>query len=82
MRESKAFQEIMAEAAIEQVRADVLDIIDVRFGPKAVAEFKGPLLGIADLEQLSQLHRLAIRCRLPEFRRAVVSSAAARAGRE
>lgn len=75
MRESKFFQEIQAEAAIEQARAYIVEAIEVRFGPKAAAEFKGVLQGIADPEQLAQLHRLAIRGRLAELRRAAASSA-------
>lgn len=79
MKESKFYQEVMAEGAVERARADVLENIDVRFGSEAAAEFKEALQGVADLSQLSQLHRLAIQCRrLAEFRRAIASGVSTR----
>src|SRR5438132_1063279 len=75
MKESKFYQEVMAEGALERARADVLDAIEVRFGAKAAAEFKEALPGITDLKQLSQLLRLAIQSRrLAEFQRAFAST--------
>ena len=75
MKESKFYQEVMAEGAVERARADVLEALDVRLGAEAVAEFKEALRTIGDLTRLSELHRLAIQCRrLTEFRRAFASA--------
>lgn len=83
MKESKAYQEIMAEGraegALQAKRADVAEVIEIRFGAEAAAEFQEILRGIEDLEQLSQLHRLAIQSpRLAQLRRAVAGGASRR----
>lgn len=76
MRESKFLEEVTAEASLERARIAVLEAIDVRFGPKAAAELKGALASIGDLNQLSELHRLAIKSRLPQVRRALTAAGA------
>jgi hypothetical protein len=74
MRESKFFEEVRTEGARQRVRIDVLEVIDVRFGPKAAAELKDVVQAIADLDQLSELYRLAIKSRLPVLRRALTAA--------
>jgi hypothetical protein len=71
MRESKFFEEVMAEGALERARIDVLEAIDVRFGSKAAAELKGAVQSIADPVELSQVLRMVIKSRLPQVRRAL-----------
>ncbi len=71
MRESKFFEEVMAEGALERARIDVLEAIDVGFGPKAAAELKGAVQTIADPVELSQMLRMVIKSRLPQVRRAL-----------
>jgi hypothetical protein len=79
MKESKFYQEILEEGAAEgdrkRARADILEVLEVRFRPERAAEFREVLQGITDRELLSELHRLAVRCRrLAEFRRALLSA--------
>ncbi len=76
MRESKFLQQIEDEAGtaaeLKRARLDVLQALEVRFGPEAAAEFADALNSITDVEQLSELHRLAIKSRgLAPFRRAL-----------
>jgi hypothetical protein len=83
MKESKAYQEIMAEGraegALQTKRADISEAIEVRFGPEAAAEFQQIVRGIEDLDQLSRLHRLAISSRgLTQLRRALDGGASHR----
>ena len=79
MRESQFFEEVMGEGRIEQAREYVHEAIALRFGAEAAAEFRDALRNIADREQLSQLHRLAIKGRrLAELRRGFASAGAAR----
>ena len=70
MRESKFFEEVMAEGRIEKGREVVLEALHVRYGPEAVAEFKDVLAAVNDDQLLSELLRLAITARrLSELRR-------------
>jgi hypothetical protein len=83
MKESKAYQEIMdegrAEGVLQTKRVDISEAIEVRFGAEAAAEFQEILAGLEDLQQLSHLHRLAVRSRrLAELRRAFMESATPR----
>ncbi|HLJ97574.1 MAG TPA: hypothetical protein VKU02_30720 [Gemmataceae bacterium] len=80
MRESKAYQEIMAEGrlegqfegSLEVKRVDVYEAIQLRDGERAAAKFQPGIQARYDLEQLSRLFRLAIQGRpLAELRRAV-----------
>jgi predicted transposase YdaD len=82
MRESTFFQEILAEGRAEgraegelrRGRQTVLEALEVRFGTEAAAEFRDFLLTITDVEQLSELHRTAIKCRgIRGFRRALAT---------
>lgn len=77
MRESKFFDEIIALGRVEQGRADVLEVLELRFGPNAGDEFTQALDAITDRDKLSELHRLAIKTRsVSAFRRALTSSPA------
>jgi predicted transposase YdaD len=74
MKESKLYQEIQEEARVEARRAAVRDVLEVRFGEEAAAQFQAPLQAIADEKMLSELLRLATRCRrLSEFRKALLA---------
>ncbi len=70
MKESKIIEEFQDEARVEKGREDTLEVLDARFGPRAVAEFR-PLLGsVTDNQKLTRLLRLALRCSdLEQFRR-------------
>lgn len=91
MRESKAYEEIMTEGRLEgklegrlegrleEKRADVYEVIQVRYGQKAATELQQTIQASHDLEQLAQVLRLAIRGRpLAEVRRAVAAMASER----
>ena len=70
MKESKFYQEILAEGQAEGQQAFVIEALQERFGSQAVAEFEQAIANVYEPEQLSRLHRLAIRCRsLAQFRR-------------
>ena len=76
MRESTFFQEILAEGRaegrLEMGRAAVLEALTLRFGAEEAGQFIDRLNVIQDVEQLSALHRAAIRCRsIGGFRRAL-----------
>jgi len=80
MKESKFYQEIQEEACIEQGRADVLQVLGLRFGSEAVAKFQKPLQAIVDPNQLTQLNAVAVTCRRPaDFRRALTTVSAQKA---
>ncbi len=69
MKESPLYQEIMEEGELKNSRANILVVLEVRFGADASARFEAALEAIDDLEVLSQLLRLAAGCsRLKEFR--------------
>jgi hypothetical protein len=70
MRESSFFQQVAAEAKVEQARDSVLEVLRLRFGEEAVAEFQEPINRMEHLEQLTALHRLAVQSRrVSQFRR-------------
>ncbi len=76
MRESPFVQELLAEGRGEgglvARRADILEVLGIRFGAEAAAEFTEPLNRIQDLEQLRELVRVATKCRgVAGFRRAL-----------
>jgi hypothetical protein len=72
MRESKFFEEVTAFGLLEGRRADIVEALDVRFGPQTGEEFKEALQSIKDADKLSELLRLAIKSRgLGPFRRAL-----------
>ena len=67
MRESKFFEEVQAEGRMEgrvdARRDDILEALDVRFGPEVKKEFAPLLASITNFEQLGQFLRLAVKCR-------------------
>jgi hypothetical protein len=69
MKESKIIEEFQEEARVETRREDILQVLDARFGPDALAEF-APLLGtITDSDHLDRLLRLAAQATgLKQFR--------------
>lgn len=76
MKESPLYQEILeegrTEGQLERARADIHEVLTLRFGAKSAGTLVEKLRGISDLETLSRLHREAIRCqRIAEFRRAL-----------
>jgi len=72
MHESKFVQEIQNEAEIRRARIFVQQALEGRFGSDVAAEFAELLNSIQHIDQLSELHRLAIKSRgLAAFRRAV-----------
>jgi hypothetical protein len=73
MRDSPLYHEIAEEGQQIARREDILEAIKVRFGAEAVREFEEAVNRIANLEQLQELHRLAIRSRrVSQFRRALL----------
>jgi hypothetical protein len=74
MRESPLYQEIAAEGAQEQARADVLEVLRARFG-EAASEFVDALSRIDNMEQLRALIKIAAKVRrVSQFRRALTGS--------
>jgi hypothetical protein len=70
MKESKFYEEVMAEGRIEKGREVIVDALHVRFGPDASAEFRDVLAAVEDEQVLSELLRLAITARrFVQFRR-------------
>jgi hypothetical protein len=71
MRESKAYEEIMALGRCEAKQEAVLEALSTRFGTERAEEFRVAIAGLEDLQRLTHLHRLAVGCsRLDEFRKA------------
>jgi hypothetical protein len=69
MRESPFFQQVADEAKVEIARENVLEVLRLRFGDKAVTEFQQAINCVQHLEQLKALHRLAIQSRrVSQFR--------------
>jgi hypothetical protein len=55
---------------VETQRENILKVLSIRFGPEKATEFTTPLNDQEDMEQLSRLFELALRCsRLDEFRK-------------
>ena len=82
MKESKFFEEVIAmgraEGELMRARSAVLEALDVKFGTKAAAEFREAVQEIGDLDQLSDLLRLAIKSRgVSGFRRGLEAAGAA-----
>jgi hypothetical protein len=76
MSHSPFYQQILAEGRAEGElqtrRTAVLEVLAVRFGEEAAAEFQEALNMIADGARLSELHRTAIKYRgISGFRRAL-----------
>lgn len=62
MRESKAYQEILAEGEATAHRKDVLDVATSRFGPRQATSLNEALQSVISIEKLQSLHGLALRC--------------------
>jgi hypothetical protein len=72
MRESKFYQEIMAEGELKAKRMDILKLLQIRFGSDSIAHLDVPINALDDLERLSHLFEVAAQCRrLDEFRNAL-----------
>jgi hypothetical protein len=70
MRESTLMQQVADEAKVEQAREDVLEVVRLRFGEQAVAEFSPAINKIEHMEQLKALHQLAVQSRrISQFRK-------------
>lgn len=62
MKESPLYEEIKDEGRLETLQASILDNLDVRFGSSEAGRVAEAVRGIADLDRLKQLHRLAAAC--------------------
>lgn len=72
MRDSPLYQEIAEEGEQKATRKAILQILRIRFGDKAVQELQPLLDRVVYLEQLEQLHKIAITSRrVSQFRRAL-----------
>jgi hypothetical protein len=72
MHETRFLREIEMEARLRRARISVRQLLDVRFGPEAEAEFVDALNAINDLSKLSNLLAVAAKCcRLGPFRKAL-----------
>lgn len=70
MRESKFFQEVEDLLRVEMRQQAVLEALEVRFGKIAASSSKEAIMTIQDADELSDLHRGAIKCRtLAGFRK-------------
>ena len=67
------FYDIIAEKGTQiQARKNILQVLKIRYGAKAIKEFEPAVNKIDKLDQLDKLHRLAVKSRrLSEFRRAI-----------
>lgn len=72
MRESKFLQDYEDLIRVETKRADVLEVLVVRFGSERTEGFAEAINAFDDLDELQELHHVAIKCRRPsEFRKAL-----------
>jgi hypothetical protein len=72
MKESPFYQQLFEEGQRNTRRTDILYVLGLRFGVKAVKEFEEAVNRVEDLEQLSELHKLAAICRrISRFRSAI-----------
>lgn len=71
MRESPLYDIIAKEGEQNRARKDILQVLQLRFGAEAMKEFEPAVNRIDHLEQLDELHRLAVQSRrISQFRRA------------
>jgi hypothetical protein len=69
MKESKIIEEFQEEARLEKGREDILQVLDAKFGPRALTEFAPALQTVTDSDQLDRLLRLAAQsAALKQFR--------------
>jgi hypothetical protein len=74
MRETPLFPEIIKEGEQVQARKNVLQVLSLRFGVQAAKEHKDAVNRIENLEQLDELHKIAIQSRrISQFRRALAA---------
>jgi predicted transposase YdaD len=74
MRESPFYQQILEEGRQLHAREAVLQVLTIRFGPEAAKEQEEAVNRIENLEQLEELHKIAIKSRrFSQFRRAVAA---------
>ena len=71
LRDSTLFPEFLEEGQQIRARLDVLQALELRFGPEAAKEFTSAINRLENLEQLGELHKLAIQSRrISQFRKA------------
>jgi hypothetical protein len=69
---SSFYEQIADEGRREARRADILEVLTIRFGSGLAVEFTEALEGITDLARLRRLYRTAIKCAdIAGFRRAL-----------
>jgi hypothetical protein len=74
MRESPFYQQIEEEAEQRRARKAVLQVLAIRFGAAAAKEHEDALNRIENLEQLMELHKIAIQSRrVSQFHRALTA---------
>ncbi len=73
MMESKVLRDVERNGQLKQVRQDVLRVLAVRFDPTTAESFAERVGEFDDLDQLADLHLLAIRCTSPEEFRAALT---------
>jgi hypothetical protein len=70
MKESPVYEQITDEGRVEQGQTDVLAVLQERFGMAAVAACRDAVQRVINLDTLSRLHRLVVRCAdLEQFQR-------------
>ena len=75
MRDSAFYKEVFGEAAMEERRASILEVLQDRFGKQEATPFVAALAKIESLDFLRSLNRTASRCaNLEEFQAALASS--------
>jgi len=62
LRESLAYQEIMAEGGVLTRRADILINLEERFSNEVAEQVHSDIEAIEDLKALERLHRVSARC--------------------
>ncbi len=63
MRDSPFYQELVEEGEQLQARKDVLQVLKLRFGDEAARELEEAVNRLGNLEQLQELHKIAIQSR-------------------
>jgi hypothetical protein len=69
MHESPLAQMFVLEGQQIRGRQAILEALTVRFGEEQAQEFADVLERITDLDRLKELHKLAIKSRLSQFRK-------------
>jgi hypothetical protein len=66
MMDSPIYREAVEEGRLHQARADVLDLLEVRFGSPPPPGLSDALGAVEDETRLRELHRLAALCTSPD----------------